>query len=114
MDKTFNEAIEQAERNSLMDDLKIMNELNSMCLDFEEEKKDYESFKKAYENNKKAISNHERNVFFHEKVLKNKRLQLLINEDVLTDLKTEARSHDISVNELVNRLIQSFLYEGGE
>lgn len=47
---------------------------------------------------------------YHEKEKKNKRLQLLINEEVLEDLRSEALSHDISVNELVNRLIKHFLY----
>lgn len=48
---------------------------------------------------------------YHEKEKKNKRLQLLINEEVLEDLRSEALSHDISVNELVNRLIKHFLYD---
>lgn len=51
---------------------------------------------------------------YHEKEKKNKRLQLLINEEVLKDLRSEALSHDISVNELVNRLIKHFLYDNGE
>lgn len=51
---------------------------------------------------------------YHEKEKKNKRLQLLINEEVLEDLRSEALSHDISVNELVNRLIKHFLYDNGE
>ena len=48
---------------------------------------------------------------YHEKEKKNKRLQLLINGEVLEDLRSEALSHDISVNELVNRLIKHFLYD---
>ncbi len=48
---------------------------------------------------------------YHDRDIKNKRLQLLINDEVLEDLRQEAKEHDISVNELVNRLIKHFLYD---
>lgn len=49
-----------------------------------------------------------------KKVTKNARLQILLNSELLEDLKKTAVKNSVSTNELVNQILTWYLYKKGE